>query len=107
MRPGTQAPDTGALSQDLPARQAAGDVAPQQPGHGPVTPQTHGAVLVTPRHGGDEGRVDARHVALLDGRDELLDCGDLVVLEVPQQRRLEARPAVAGAWRTLVTDPES
>ena len=38
--------------------------------------------LVTPRHGGYEGRLDAGHVALLDGGDELLDSRDLVMLEV-------------------------
>ena len=64
--------------------------------------------LVTPRHGGYEGRVDGRHVARLDGGDELLDSGDLVVLEVAQQGGLEASPAVStGGGRALVTDPET
>ena len=64
--------------------------------------------LVTPGHRGYEGRVDAGHVALLDGGDELLDSGDLVVLEVAQQRGLEAGGTVGtGTCRALVTHPET
>ena len=63
---------------------------------------------MTPWHGGYEGRVDAGHVALLDGGDELLHSGDLVVLEVAQQGGFEASPAVGtGRGRALVTDPQT
>ena len=64
--------------------------------------------LVTPWHGGYEGRVDAGHVALLDGGDELLDGRDLVVLEVAQERGFEpSRTVSTGSRRALVTHPET
>ena len=63
---------------------------------------------MTPRHGGNEGRVDAGHVAPLDGGDELLDSGDLVVLKVAQQRALEPSPTVSsGTGRALFTHPKT
>ena len=64
--------------------------------------------LVTPRNGGYEGRLNAGHVALLDGGDELLYSGDLVMLEVAQQRGFEAQWTVGtGTCWALVTHPET
>ena len=111
---GSEAADAGALRHHGPrGGHVWRHVGPQQLGRGAVAPQTHGAVLVAAGHRGDERRGHPRHVRGLHGGDELGHGRHLVILQIPQQRGLEAGGAVpgpGGARRqpgTLVTDPES